>query len=241
MAAGQVVVLSPLRRLANEPARTRAYAALREAIVAMELPPGARLSENELAAQLGVSRTPVREALIRLRDEQLVEIAPQRGTFVTPISVRGVRDAQFVREALECAAVRLAAERATDDDVTELWAMIDAQHRSRDTGDVEAFYLLDEAFHARLSDLSGHPIASTIAQRAKGHLNRVRRLSLPLPNYIEEMIAEHEAVVTPVAAHDADTAENALRHHLQMVLSELPRIRAEHPELFDDDAGAVTP
>ena len=193
----------------------------------------------ELAGQLGVSRTPVREALIRLRDEQLVEIAPQRGTFVTPISVRGVRDAQFVREALECAAIRLAAERATDDDVTELWAMIDAQHRSRDTGDLEAFYILDEAFHARLCDLSGHPIASTIAQRAKGHLNRVRRLSLPLPNYIEEMIAEHEAVVTAVAERDADTAEQALRHHLRMVLSELPRIRAEHPELFDDDPGAT--
>src|SRR3954468_21043604 len=124
MAAGQVVALSPIRRLGSEPARTRAYAALREAIVAMELPPGARLSENELAARLGVSRTPVREALIRLRDEQLVEIAPQRGTFVTPISVRGVLDAQFVREALECAAVRLAAEHATDDDVTQLWGVI---------------------------------------------------------------------------------------------------------------------
>jgi DNA-binding GntR family transcriptional regulator len=240
MAVGQIVALSPLRRLAKEPARARAYAALREAIVAMDLPPGMRLSENELAGRLGVSRTPVREALIRLRDEQLVEIVPQRGTFVTPISARGVRDAQFVREALECAAVRLAAERATDDDVTELWAMIDAQHRARDTGDLEAFYLLDEAFHARLSDLSGHPIASTLAQRAKGHLNRVRRLSLPLPNYIQTMIAEHEAVVGAVENHDPETAETALRHHLRMVLSELPRIRAEHPELFDDDPGGPT-
>jgi GntR family transcriptional regulator, rspAB operon transcriptional repressor len=239
--ASEIVALSPIRRLGSEPARTRAYAALREAIVAMELPPGARLSENELAARLGVSRTPVREALIRLRDEQLVEIAPQRGTFVTPISVRGVLDAQFVREALECAAVRLAAEHATDDDVTELWAMIDAQHRSREAGDLEAFYRLDEAFHTRLSDLSGHLVASTIAQRAKGHLNRVRRLSLPRPHYIEEMIAEHEAVVAAVGDHDPHTAEHALRHHLRMVLSELPRIRAEHPELFDDDPGALNP
>jgi DNA-binding GntR family transcriptional regulator len=240
MATGQALPLSPLRRLANEPARIRAYTALREAIVAMELPPGARLSENELAGHLGVSRTPVREALIRLRDEQLVEIVPQRGTFVTPISVRGVLDAQFVREALECAAVRLASERATPGDVRDLWDMIDAQHRSRETGDLEAFYLLDEAFHGRLTDLSGHPVASSLSQRAKGHLNRVRRLSLPLPNYIETMIAEHEEVVRAVADHDADAAEQRLRHHLQMVLSELPRIRAEHPELFDDDPGART-
>jgi DNA-binding GntR family transcriptional regulator len=238
MAASPAATLSPLARLGTEPARTRAYAVLREAIVAMELPPGARLSENELAAQLGVSRTPVREALIRLRDEQLVEIAPQRGTFVTPISVRGVLDAQFVREALECSAIRLAAQRASAADVADLEGMIQAQHRSREAGDLEAFYLLDEAFHARLTDLSGHPIASSLAQRAKGHLNRVRRLSLPLPNYIETMIAEHESVVTAVAAHDPDAAEQNLRLHLQMVLSELPRIRTEHPELFDDDPGA---
>ncbi|HSD76284.1 MAG TPA: GntR family transcriptional regulator [Solirubrobacteraceae bacterium] len=237
---GEVLPLTPLRRLGHEPARTLAYAALREAIVAMDLPPGVRLSENELAARLGVSRTPIREALIRLRDEQLVEIAPQRGTFVAPISVVGVRDAQFVREALECAAVRLAAERAGDDDIAGLRVMIEAQHQARDAGDLEGFYLLDEAFHTRLSDLSGHAIASSLAQRAKGHLDRVRRLSLPLPNYLDTMIAEHEGVVAAVAAHDPDTAEAALRHHLRMVLSELPRIRAEHPELFDDDPGAPT-
>jgi DNA-binding GntR family transcriptional regulator len=239
--AGEVMSLAPLRRLSAEPARTRAYAALRDAIVAMELPPGVRLSENELAARLGVSRTPVREALIRLRDEQLVEIVPQRGTFVSPISVRGIADAQFVREALECAAVRLSAKRADDDAIADLWSMIDAQHHAREGGDLEAFYLLDEAFHTKLTDLSGHAVASSLANRAKGHLNRVRRLSLPLPNYMAKMIAEHEAVVTAVGEHDPDTAERALRHHLQMVLSELPRIRAEHPELFDDDDGATTP
>src|SRR4051812_28202016 len=83
-------------------ARDQVYDLLRESIVTAELEPGRQLSENELAGRLGVSRTPVREALVRLRDDRLVEIVPQLGTFVAPISGRAVADAQFVREALEC-------------------------------------------------------------------------------------------------------------------------------------------
>ena len=95
-------------------ARDQVYAALRDAIVCAELEPGRRLSENELAELLGVSRTPIREALVRLRDDRLVAIVPQLGTFVTLISNDAVADAAFVREALECGAIRLATERATD-------------------------------------------------------------------------------------------------------------------------------
>ena len=87
---------------------------------ARELEPGRQLSENELAALLGVSRTPIREALVRLRDERLVEIVPQLGTFVTRIATPAVADAQFIREALECAAIRRAAELATEDDIAAL-------------------------------------------------------------------------------------------------------------------------
>src|SRR3954452_5033883 len=97
---------------ASTRARDHVYVKLREAIVTAELEPGRQLSENELAARMGVSRTPIREALVRLRDERLVEIAPQLGTFVARISDRQLADAQFAREALECAAIRLAAARA---------------------------------------------------------------------------------------------------------------------------------
>src|SRR3954471_10676901 len=105
-------------------ARVRVYANLRDAIVRAELAPGRQLSENELAASLGVSRTPVREALQRLRDDRLVEIVPQLGTFVSRISNRALGDAQFVRESLECAAIRLAAERAQPADILALKAIL---------------------------------------------------------------------------------------------------------------------
>jgi DNA-binding GntR family transcriptional regulator len=217
------------------PARAQVYLALRDAIVSADLAPGRRLSENELAALLGVSRTPVREALQRLREERLVEIVPQLGTFVTRISETAVSDAQFVREALECAAVRGAALRARDQDLAALDAIIARQDAAEETADFARFYVLDDELHHALCDLSGHEIAWSLSQRAKGHLNRVRRLSLPEPGYLMEMISEHRAVVAAVAERDPDAAEHALRHHLRMVLSTLPAIRAQHPDYFESE------
>src|SRR5438309_7674848 len=104
-------------RIVGASTSDQVYLALREAIVSAELEPGRRLSENELAELLGVSRTPVREALFRLRDERLVAIVPQLGTFVTLISPAAIEDAAFVREALECAAIRRAVERVSDADL----------------------------------------------------------------------------------------------------------------------------
>jgi DNA-binding GntR family transcriptional regulator len=218
--------------------RGQIYALLRDAIVSAELAPGRQLSENELAALLGVSRTPIREALQRLRDDRLVEIVPQLGTFVTRISEDAVADAQFVREALECSAVRAAALRARDQDLAGLEANIRRQEAAREAADFDRFYVLDDELHHALCDLSGHEIAWSLSQRAKGHLNRIRRLSLPEPGYLMEMIAEHRTVVSAVADHDPDAAEEALRHHLRMVLSTLPAIRAQHPDYFEAEETA---
>src|SRR5215813_2782143 len=120
------------------------YAALRAAIVNAELEPGRRLSENELAERLGVSRTPVREALAQLRDERLIAIVPQLGTFVTLISTGSVADAAFVREALETSAIRLAAERAKASNLEAIQANLAAQDRAVETSDADAFDRLDD-------------------------------------------------------------------------------------------------
>jgi GntR family transcriptional regulator, rspAB operon transcriptional repressor len=221
-------------RLNGAPAREQVYLTLREAIVSAELEPGRRLSENELADLLGVSRTPVREALARLRDERLVAIVPQLGTYVTLISQQGVADAAFVREALECSAIRLATPAADDTALAALQANLVAQERAVAEEDAEAFDRLDDALHQALCDLSGHDVAWTLSRRANGHLDRVRRLSLPDPAYMGEMVDEHRQVIAAVADRDADRAEQLLRHHLRMVLSSLPHIEAEHPEYFEE-------
>ena len=221
-------------RLTGAPAREQVYLTLREAIVSAELEPGRRLSENELADLLGVSRTPVREALARLRDERLVAIVPQLGTYVTLISQQGVADAAFVREALECSAIRLATPAADEPALAALQANLAAQERAVEEEDAEAFDRLDDALHQSLCDLSGHDVAWTLSRRANGHLDRVRRLSLPDPAYMGEMVDEHRQVIAAVADRDADRAEQLLRHHLRMVLSSLPHLEAEHPEYFEE-------
>ena len=214
------------------PARELAYAKLREAILSARLEPGRKLSENELAGELGVSRTPVREALAALREERLVAIVPQLGTDVTQISDEGIADAQFVREALECAAVRLASERIDEAGVRELESVLDLQARAVESGDHAAVDRLDEELHRAICERSGRAIAWDLSRRANGHLDRVRRLSLPEPGFLGEMVVEHREIVDALAAHDADRAERAMRHHLRMVLSSIPALRAEHPEYF---------
>jgi DNA-binding GntR family transcriptional regulator len=197
---------------------------MREAVVSAELEPGRQLSENELADLLGVSRTPVREALARLRDERLVAIVPQLGTFVTLIAHDAVADAAFVREALECSAIRLASERVTDADLVDLQANLSAQARAQ----------RDDELHRRICQLSGHEIAWALSRRANGHLDRVRRLSLPDAGYMRSMVRDHRAFVGALADRDGDRAESLLRHHLRMVLSSLPQLEAEHPEYFEE-------
>ncbi|UJA18901.1 GntR family transcriptional regulator [Thermoleophilia bacterium SCSIO 60948] len=227
--AEPIASATPLRR---ENAHLRVYAGLLDEIVRAEHEPGKRLSENELAASFGVSRTPVREALATLRDDGLVEVLPKHGTFVAPISEGAVRNAQFIREALECAAIRTAAIRVADSDIAELEAKLAGQERAERRADHDAFYALDDDFHHTLCDLSGYAEVWRVSQRAKSHLNRVRRLSLPAPDYLGEMIAEHRVILTALGARDPDAAESAMRHHLGMVLRELPRLRDQFPGYF---------
>jgi DNA-binding GntR family transcriptional regulator len=222
-------------RMSGRSAREQAYAALRAAIVGAQLEPGRRLSENQLAELIGVSRTPVRDALARLRDERLVAIVPQLGTFVTFIDADAVADAHFVREALEVGAVRITAERISADAVARLRANLDDQRQAVAGDDAERFAVLDDELHRQLCDLSGREVAWRLSERTRGQLDRVRLLSLPEAGYRGQMLAEHEAVVAAVADHDAQRAEAELRHHLQMVLSQLPAIRAAHPEFFQED------
>lgn len=213
-------------------ARHGVYTVLREAIVSGRFAPGRKLSENELAGELGVSRTPVREALAMLRDERLVAIRPQLGTYVTLISDDAVADAAFIREALECAAVRLTAEGAGDAGLAQLRGNVARQGEAVEAGDLAAFDRLDDDLHKLLCELSGRRMVWDLSRRANGHLARVRRLSLPDPGYLREMVTEHEEIIRAIERHEPDIAEHTLRHHLRMVLSHVPEIRRAHPDFF---------
>jgi len=223
-----------VRRPGRASAGPYLYAALRDLIVRTELAPGERLSEAELGRRLGVSRTPIREALGRLRDDRLVEVRPQIGTFVARISPQAVGDAQFIREALECAAVRVSAELADEESMAQIEEDLRAQERATDRTDIDSWQLLDDTYHRHLCDLSGHPAVWPVNERAKSHLNRLRRLGLAMPDYPQSMVEAHRTVADAVARHDPDGAEEALREHLRAVLREVPRIRERHPDYFEE-------
>jgi DNA-binding GntR family transcriptional regulator len=212
--------------------RVEVYETLRASIVSLQRTPGQRLSEAELARDLGVSRTPVREAIIQLRADGLVEVTPQLGSFVSKISLRNVREAQFAREALECAAVRVAAERIDAAAAERLRQNVALQRAAQTSADLEQFYRLDEAFHRELMATSGYPGISELLDRTRAHLNRVRRLSLPVPDVIEVLIDQHSAVLEALERNDADQAEAALRHHLRGVYRVLEPLRDAHPDYF---------
>ena len=213
-------------------AAQRIESELRRSIVALEVLPGTRLSEQDIAERHGVSRQPVREALIGLARMRLVEILPQRGTVVVKISVRKMMEARFVREAIEFAVVRRACssfDRQTRERIDDLLGMQeDAARRDDHTG----FQRYDELFHIALADGAGCPLAWEAVQDIKAHMDRVCQLTLPGADAMLPLIEQHRTIVAAVDARDEDAAADGMRRHLTEILRALPRLEAEHPELF---------
>lgn len=205
---------------------------LRRRIISLELPPGEPLSENELAQELGVSRTPVRESLILLREEGLVQVFPQIGSFVSLVDLGRVAEAQFVREAIECASLRDAA--VDSEGIAGLREILTDQWDAEAAGDVDEFFRLDEDFHRELLRLAGHETAWTAVNSAKAHLDRARRLSLIDTRPVSTLIEQHTAIVDALEANNPAGADDSLRIHLRGVFDDVKRIQAATPELFSD-------
>lgn len=214
---------------------------LREAIVRGELLPGTLLSEAEIARRSGVSRQPVREAFIKLQEAGLLSIRPQRGTVVQRISVDAVFDARFVREAVEVAVVRAAAESRTAGLNARLAELIAAQEDAATQGDAAAFLRLDEGFHRALAEGIGRSFAWTALEAIKAQMDRVRFLSFEGATPLPDLIRQHRAIATAVRKGDPDRAEGAMRTHLREILASLPRIAQEHPDYFEPAATDRTP
>lgn len=215
----------------------RLYHLLRGRIVRGELAPGIRLSEMDVAAGYGVSRQPVREAFIKLAEEALVEVRPQRGTFVSRIRVPAVMSARFVREAVEADIVRLVARRADAEVLADLDALIEAQRAAADVPDPQPFMALDERFHRRLAASAGQAAGWDILEPLKTQMDRVRYLSArQFPR--RQLVDQHVVLVAAIRAGDADRAEAVMREHLRQLLDDLPAVAAALPGFFEAEPGA---
>jgi DNA-binding GntR family transcriptional regulator len=212
----------------------RVYELLRQAIIQLQLRPGDPLSEAQVAEQLGVSRQPVREAFIKLAETGLVEIRPQRGTFVRLISIRDVTNAQFLRDAIEVAVVARAATRADAAGAAGLNGLVAAQARAAGAGDHVLFLRLDEEFHQAISRLADCRDAWRVLEGLKSQMDRVRYLSLSRATPMEALVAQHAGIAAAIARHDPADAGERMRLHLAEILRSLPLIAAENADLFAD-------
>jgi DNA-binding GntR family transcriptional regulator len=210
------------------------HGVLRRDIVVGQLAPRAMLSEQEIAARFGISRTPVREAMIKLAEEGLVEIFPQYGSFVAPIKLLDVFDSQFAREALESAAVEKAIERLDAHWDQELRAIIARQKALVRPQDRDEFFRADEDMHMLILRIAGHPDAWRFVESAKAQMDRVRHIAITLPRKQDSILSEHEAVVDCMLARDMRGAVKAMRDHLRGIFRTIKTLRADNNEYFAD-------
>jgi DNA-binding GntR family transcriptional regulator len=207
---------------------------LRSLITTLALPPGAPLSRVALAAEFGLSSTPIRDALIRLAEEGLVDVFPQHATLVSRIDVRRAELAHFLRQALELEIVRLLALKPVAALAAELDHLVARQRRSAKEGDLEAFMADDNEFHARLYAGADKQDLWELVRSRSGHIDRLRRLHLPSPGKAQDIMRHHRLITKAIGDGKPDEAQAHLRAHLSGTLSDLATIRSRYPDYLSE-------
>jgi DNA-binding GntR family transcriptional regulator len=215
-------------------AASRIYADLRTELVSLHRRPGEPISEAEIGLSYGVSRTPVREAILKLSDDGLVEIFPQSGIFVSRIPLAALPEAIIVRKALEETTTRLAAELATSSQILALHSILERQREADAARDRDGFHQADELFHATIAEIARYPGIWKLILQVKVHVDRFRRLTLPQAGRMTQVIAEHAVILSAIEAHDTAGAAIAMGKHLERLLSDIASIQNINPEFFDE-------
>lgn len=211
----------------------RIYSELRAELVSLERRPGEAISEPEIAYAYGVSRTPVREAILKLADEGLVEIFPQSGIFASRIPLAELPEAIIIRKSLEETTARMAAERVTSSQSLSLHAIVERQREAAIAKDRGAFHHADEAFHAAIANVAGYPGIWSLILQVKIHVDRFRQLTLPQLGRMTEVIAEHEPILAAIEARDPERAKAAMATHLERLLGDISATQTINPDFFD--------
>ncbi|MEB5972569.1 GntR family transcriptional regulator [Pantoea dispersa] len=217
----------------SEPVNQQIYRYLRKDIVTCVIHPGSLLSEKEVSARFNVSRQPVREAFIKLAEAGLVQVLPQRGTFVRKISAQRVADGRFIREAVEIAVVRRAALEIGATGLMALEHNLQLQRLAAERHDSQAFLALDDEFHRLIAEGIDCLLAWETVENIKATMDRVRFLTLSEVSPPESLIQQHEEIFAALKAKDADAAEKAMRRHLQEMILTITPIAERNSEWFE--------
>ncbi|TEA76987.1 GntR family transcriptional regulator [Allopusillimonas ginsengisoli] len=208
------------------------YELLRARIVSLELEPGASLSRPQMALEFGISQTPVREALLKLAEERLVDVFPQSATRVSLIDMAYAQETHFLRRAIELELVREIALMRPPALLARLVALLAQQEALRDAGDFDGFTEADQAFHRSMYQATGKDALWRLVRSRSGHIDRLRRLHLPAAGKLDRIVADHRQVLDAIQAGDALGAQDSLRQHLSGTLEYAETIRKSHPGFF---------
>ncbi|MEO5756199.1 MAG: GntR family transcriptional regulator [Mesorhizobium sp.] len=200
------------------PLRDQIYGLVRKAIVTGKLAPGAPINEIEIAHRLGISRTPVREAVKKVSDEGLIEVFAQNGTFVADISRKQVEEAYIIRIALELESIKRAAVAIETNHVQDLEDIINAHETAVKRSRFDEAIARDDDFHRYIAEVNGLTMLWKVVDISKAQMDRCRLLSLPSPGAGQETIAQHRAILKALAKRDQAGAMKALQAHLETSL-----------------------
>lgn len=206
---------------------------LQDQIVSLELKPGDRISEAEIAAHFGLSRQPVRDAFSRLANLDLLLIRPQRATEVRRFSMRRIEKARFVRSAIDAEVLRRAAAHCDAAGAAKLQASLDNQAKAVDAGDVDRFGELDYGFHKILCSIAQADFAFEVILVEKAKVDRLCKLGIDKEQRMPVLLADHQAISKAVIAHDADAAVAAGVEHLSRLDITIERITATNADYFE--------
>ncbi len=229
-----ILQLPPQQLDRSRHAAPQIFEHLREMIISMALPPGTVLSRADLAAQFGVSQTPVRDALQYLGQENLVDIFPQHATVVRPVEIPLARQAHFLRRSIELEVVHTLAEAADPQLILRLQNSLALQRSLADAEDFMEFSAADQAFHKSMYEAAQVPDLWILVRRHSGHLDRLRRLHLPIPGKARAILEDHTKIVQAIADGDPCAAQQHLRQHLSGTLAHIEDIRARFPSFIKD-------
>ncbi|TQI81680.1 GntR family transcriptional regulator [Serratia fonticola] len=217
----------------NVPVNQQIYRFLRKDIVDCTIPPGTLLSEKEISTRFSVSRQPVREAFIKLAEAGLVQILPQRGTFVMKISAKRVADGRFIRQAVECAIVRRVATSITPEQLMLLEHNLHRQELAAQNNQIREFLALDDEFHHLLTQIANCALAWETIETIKATMDRVRFLSLSEVSPPENLIQQHYQIFEAIKAGDPEAAELAIHEHLQEMIYSITPIALQNTDWFE--------
>ena len=212
----------------------RTFLAIREAIMELNFLPGEIIRKHDICNALGVSRSPVSEALAKLRNEGLVEVVPQSGTFVSRFSLQDIKEGAFLREAIELACIEILASNISEQQLIDLNRNLKLQKVLAESDDYQGFYQLDAKMHGMIMDFTGYKNLAKVTKTGWVQVDRARQLLLPVDGRLKKAFQEHRAIIKALEQNDVALAREKMRTHLNQLILLLTPLEKKHPHLFEN-------